>query len=139
MSSTKKAESESIQVLRNIDPCTPMSIRDGVLRVDWYNADEGLCGDYDPDDPDDINLLRFDVYVMREPEAWDDLDDGWRAVEDASYCTNMPASAPDEILERALRVLFREYRDVIDDYPYHSVKKLGEALSHISDSDFTTK
>ena len=131
------SESFNFTILRNIDACTPMSIRDSVLRVDWYNADEGLCGDYDPDDPDDINLLRFDVYVMREPEAWDDSDDGWRAVEDSSYCTNMPANAPEEVLERALRVLFREYRDVIGDYPYYSVKKLGERLSHISDSDFT--
>jgi len=130
--------SSDIAILRNVDACTPMSIRDSVLRVDWYNADEGLCGDYDPDDPDDINLLRFDVYVMREPEAWDDSDDGWRAVEDSSYCTNMPANAPEEVLERALRVLFREYRDAIGDYPYCSVKKLGGGrLIHISDSDFT--
>lgn len=131
------SKSSDFTILRNIDACTPMSIRDSVLRVDWYNADESLCGDYDPDDPDDINLLRFDVYVMREPEKWDDSDDGWRAVEDASYCTNIPANAPEEVLERALRVLFREYRDAIGDYPYYSVKKLGERLSHISDSDFT--
>lgn len=127
---------EGIHILRNVDCCTPMSIRDSVLRVDWYNADEGICGDFDSDDPDDINLLRFDVYVMREPEEWDDADDGWRAVEDASYCTQMPANASDEILERALRVVFDEYRDVIDSYPHCSVKKLGEALSHISDTDF---
>ena len=127
---------DELTVLRNVDCCTPMSIRDSILRVDWYNADEGLCGDYDSENPEDINLLRFDMYVMREPERWDDSDDGWRAVEDASYCTNMPANASEEILERALRTIFREYRDVIDGFPYRSVKKVGEALSHIFDTDF---
>lgn len=136
MSRAQQPENDGIQILRNVDSCTPMSIRDGVLRIDWYNADEGLRGDYDPEDPNDINLLRFDVYVMREPEEWDDSDDGWRAVDSASYCTNIPATASEEVLEKALRFLFQEYREVIEDYPHNSVKKLGESLSHISDTDF---
>ena len=104
------------------DSAIPMSIYDDVLRVDWYNADEGISGDYDPDDPDDINLLRFDVYVKGS-------DGKWLEVEDASYCTNMPATAPEEILEKALMCIFRRYRDVIDGPDHPSVKKLGEELS----------
>jgi len=35
-------------------------IRDNIM-VEWVELGEGLCGDYNPDDPDDIELLRFDV------------------------------------------------------------------------------
>lgn len=116
--------------IRNQDACTPLSIYDDVLRVDWYDADEGLCGDYNPEDPNDVHLLRFDVYY-REGEYED-----WVEVEDASYCTQMPIDTNHEILERALNVIFKEYRNVISDYPYTSVKKLGESLSWISPNDF---
>lgn len=120
----------------NPDIDTPLSIWDDILRVDWYNAGEGICGDYNPDDPQDVNLLRFDVYIMEKTKAGNDSDKDWIAVEDASYCTNMPANASNEILEKSLKYIFSEYRDVIDQYPYSSLKKLGERLSWISDLDF---
>jgi len=126
----------NVTLIMNPDCDTPMSLRNSWLRVDWYNADEGWNGDYDPEDPDDVNLLRFDVYVMREPEPWDDSDDGWRAVDDASYCTQMPANTKPEILERALRRLFAEYEDALESDHDCSVKKLGESLSWISPDDF---
>lgn len=110
----------------NPDVETPLSICDDVLRVDWYNAGEGICGDFDPDNPDDINLLRFDVYVKDGDE--------WVEVEDASYCTNMPADSMK--LQAALEAIFKRYRAVIDGPEYPSVKKLGEELSNISEVDF---
>ena len=107
-----------------------MSIYDDVLRVDWVNIDEGIFGDYDPDDPDDVNLLRFDVCVKLENGEWEPIDD-------ASYCTNMPADASKEVLERALRCIFNRYRDVINGPEiYTSVKKLGEELSYIGEGNF---
>lgn len=112
----------------NPDEETPLSICDDVLRVDWYNAGEGTCGDYDPENPDDINLLRFDVYVKDGDE--------WVEVEDASYCTCMPTSASAAILQKALTAIFKRYRAVIDGPEYPSVKKLGEELSYISEADF---
>lgn len=129
----------AITIIRNLDSDTPLSIRDDILRTDWYNADEGICGDYNPENPQDINFLRFDVYVMRASEVEDDIDDGWRAVEDASYCTNIPAGASQDILEKSLKYIFSEYRDVIEQYPYVSLKKLGERLSWISDLDFKSE
>lgn len=117
---------DGLIVSSNPDEETPLSICDDVLRVDWYNAGEGICGDFDPDNPDDINLLRFDVYVKR--------DDEWEEVEDASYCTNMPADSMK--LQAALEAIFHRYRNVIDGPEYPSVKKLGEELSHISEADF---
>lgn len=101
-----------------------MSIENNLVKVEWYNADEGWSGDYDPDDPNDENLLRFDVY-RRGP------DGEWEEVEDASYCTQMPASTCKEVLQRALRMLLKEYTNALSSNPNCSVKKLGESLSWI--------
>ena len=121
-------------VLKDVDSDTPVSIRNSRLRVDWINLGEGYSGDYNEDDPDDENLLRFDVYAAADPDPNNELDDGWVMVEDASYCTQVPASTDPEELERLLRAIFDRYDDVIDDYIKHgtSVKKLGEELSWIA-------
>lgn len=132
----------SLKVLHNLDAETPLSIRDDVLRVDWCNIGEGYSGDYSPDDPEDENLLRFDVYVKTEynPECHNSDEDAWEAVEDASYCTRMPADTDVSVLERALQCIFGRYRDIIDDPDnYPSVKKLGEELSWISPDTFEDK
>ena len=73
-------------------PDVPMSLQSSWLRVDWYNAGEGWWGDYNPGNPEDENLLRFDVYVRRGPQRQEDMDDGWQEVEDASYCTRIPVN-----------------------------------------------
>jgi len=31
------------------------------IMVEWVELGEGLSGDYNPDDPKDIELLRFDI------------------------------------------------------------------------------
>lgn len=117
-----------MKLFKNPDIKTPMSLRSNTLRIDWYDADEGLNGDYDPDNPDDIHLLRFDVYAKKPNSRI------WTAVEDASYCTNMPIDTDPAILERALRYLFKEYEDAMKSGG--SVKKLGEGLSWIGPEDF---
>lgn len=129
----------AVTILRDVDVDTPLSVRDDILRVDWYNAGEGICGDYNPENPQDVNLLRFDVYIAGDAGTEDESDDGWREVEDASYCTNIPANTTQEILEESLKYIFSEYREVIDQYPYNSLKRLGERLSWISDSDFESE
>jgi len=100
---------------------------DGV-RVSWDDIGEGICGDYDPDNPDDIPLLRFYVDIFQDGQ--------WEEVEDASYCTQMPVATPVPILERALRYLHAEYKDALSGYPYSSVKRLGERLSWINPEQF---
>lgn len=111
------------------DEETPVSIiGEGHIRVDWYNAGEGLCGDYDPENPDDVNLLRFDVY-KGIPEGDDMIC--WEAVEDASYCTRVPADTDMEVLAKLLYRIYEKYYDAIVVSEADSVKKLGEALSWI--------
>ncbi len=116
---------ENINVIKNRDINTPMSIEDELVRVDWYNAGEGWNGDFNPNDPEDTNLLRFDVYVKN-------TDNKWETVEDASYCTQVPANTSEDILEQKLRIIFDNYRDAITEYSICSLKELGEKLSWIS-------
>lgn len=105
-----------------------LEYEEGGVRVCWEDIGEGICGDYDPDDPDDIPLLRFYVDIFRDGQ--------WEEVEDASYCTRMPVNTPKPTLDRALRFLHAEYKDALSGYPYTSVKKLGERLSWISPDQF---
>ena len=70
-------------------------------------------------------------YQTKEGEIRMSLDVG-------IYCTQMPVDTPVPILERALQFLFQEYKSALSDYPYHSVKRLGERLSWIGPDDFQT-
>lgn len=101
-----------------------LSASDGNVLVEWENLGEGICGDYNPEDPDDVNYLRFYVSVKYDGE-WVDIDD-------ASYCTMMPADTDREILVKALKYLLSEFSEPLNADPYCSVKSLGERLSWIS-------
>lgn len=106
---------------------TVMELSDELITASWENLNEGWCGEYDPDDKDDENLLRFSVYIY-DGKAWE-------SVEDASYCTTVSSKATEEELKTMLLEIFRAYRSETDEYPLsHSVRKLGERLSRdISD------
>jgi hypothetical protein len=76
------------------------SIIRGNVRIDWVNLGEGFDGDYDAENPDDVNLLRFDVY------RHDGAD--WVEVSDGSYCTQVPAHA-DHVTLRRILTSFMDY------------------------------
>lgn len=97
------------------------------VKVEWVNMDEGWNGDYNSDDPADQNLLRFDVSILR--------DGAWEGKEDASYCTQFPATATFAEKQAGLVKLSREYADALSSDLDVSVKKLGERLSWISLDD----
>lgn len=119
-------------ITKNIDKETVIRAENDKIRVELVNIGEGTCGDYNPNDPEDINLLRFDVYS--KPSA------DWEAVDDASYCTQIPADASEEVLEKAVTAIFNEYNDVAEHiFSGGSVKKMGEQLSRISPEDFEEK
>ena len=73
------------------------SIQRGPVRVSMIDLGEGYNGDYDPDDPDDAPLWRFDVYV-KDGGSWEPLDD-------CSYCTRLPTTAPKAQVEAVLRTI----------------------------------
>jgi hypothetical protein len=100
-----------------------MEIIKGRVRVEWVDLGEGLDGDYDPDDPNDVALLRFDV-------SWKNLQGEWEAADDASYCTDVPTATPLPVQQRLLEILMDEVYEPLTDR--HSIKKLCERLSWIS-------
>lgn len=97
-------------------------IRDRV-KVSLVNLGEGVSGDYNPDDPEDENLLRFDVSVFEDGE--------WQEVRDASYCTNIRADLPEERLRFHMNfIMDHVYENVMSG---KSIKRLCEELSWIGD------
>lgn len=132
---------EEYIIKENVDSETVLSISDDVIRVDFVNIGEGIRGDYHPEDPEDVNLLRFDVYV-KNPDADEEYNDGWIEVEDASYCTQIPADTEIDILKSKIKYIFNRYRDEISSYDNYlygpSVKKMGEELSWIDGRDEET-
>jgi len=67
-------------------------------KVKWVDLGEGCDGDYDPSDPDDVCLLRFDISEL----ATTDTGEEWVEVPNGSYCTRMPTSTSHRTLLRAL-------------------------------------
>lgn len=102
----------------------------GDIRTVWVNLEEGFNGDYNPDDPDDKNLLRLDLYQR--------LNGEWESVEGASYCTRMPVDADESLLKRSLRYALDNYRVALSGRPGFSVRHVGETLSWMDpDYDFS--
>ena len=91
----------------------------GVVKIEWVNLGEGYDGDYDPENPDDVNLLRFDVSKK--------VNGKWTEVEDGSYCTQVPSRTNHDTLRRILTSFMNEiYDDVI------SVGKAKRACERLS-------
>ena len=109
-----------------------MKITKGNIRVEFVRLGEGYEGDYNPDDPDDEELYRFDVSYKHNGK--------WHEIPDASYCTAMPVKTEKAILRKALTLIADEYynacsgRYIPGSSP--SVKRMGESLSWLNPADF---
>ena len=104
-----------------------VTIEGNGVRLDLDSIGEGFCGDYDPDDPTDRELLRFDVYKWAGPDS--DYHDNWEPLDDASYCTQIPADLDAGEQAKLAAILFNEVFGPVNDG--HSIKKLCERLSWI--------
>lgn len=89
----------------------------GTYKAEWVDIGEGLDGMYDPDNPDDIALLRIDTYELVNGE--------WETIDDGSYCTGMPVASSPETLEAGLRLILEELNDLGGASP----KKMMEGMS----------
>ena len=87
------------------------------VTVELEDIGEGLSGDYDPKDKDDVPLLRFTVLKGNEP------------VEDASYCTQVPTNITIVEATKILGAIMNEvFEPIMQGY---SIKKMCERLSWI--------
>lgn len=96
----------------------------GPIRVAWVCLGEGYNGDYDPKNPEDELLLRFDVAVKNE--------DIGSFVTVESRCTCFAANAPIKDKEAALDVLLDRFYHAYATDPRHCMGTLADELSYIS-------
>lgn len=89
------------------------------VELEWIG--EGLDGDYNEENPDDIPLLRFSVYKK--------INDQWEAIDDASYCTQLPATIGMGTATVAAAHILRQVEDIV--LEGGSIKKICEKLSWI--------
>ena len=84
---------ENLLYFKNIDSRDPNEfVVPGKFRIEWQAIGEGLFGDYNADNPLDVELLRFYISKWR-PDADDVPDHGdWEDIDDASCCTDMPVT-----------------------------------------------
>ena len=92
----------------------------GKARVEIGWIGEGNSGDYDEDDPKDTPLLRFDALDLaahKTPqeceggEACYERDPRCRSAQDASYCTQLPATLPKDVLTSVCRAIAQDIAD----------------------------
>lgn len=105
----------------------------GNAKIEWVELGEGRSGDYNPDDPCDVELLRFDTFFRPQPgqDAQDDPDeDGWVTCHDGSYCTLVPVSTPPDVRQVLLIELMAAMHEAIGQ---DRVKKIAERCSWITE------
>ena len=96
----------------------------GSVRVAWVCLGEGYNGEYDPKNPEDELLLRFDVAVKDE-----DIGD---FVTTKSRCTCFAANTPIKDKEAALDVLLDHFHHAYTSQTRHCMSSLADKLSYIS-------
>ena len=97
----------------------------GNYKIVFVDIGEGLNGEYNPDDPDDIPLLRFDSYTL--------VNDDWEPIDDGSYCTQVRADAEDRVLDTLAATIAIGLADACKNGS--SPKRYLERMSWISEKD----
>lgn len=77
----------------------------GLVKVQWINALEGPTGFYNPRNPVDVNLLRFNIYFK------DIASNAWRDPGNASRLALIPAKTEDYFLLHAAEFIASELQD----------------------------
>lgn len=96
----------------------------GPVRVAWVCLGEGYNGDYDPKNPEDELLLRFDVAAKNE--------DIGSFVTIESRCTCFAANASSQDKEAALDILLDRFYNAYTAEPRKCMSALADELSYIS-------
>jgi hypothetical protein len=115
---------------------------DGLVRVTLEWIGEGIDCDYDENDPDDVPLLRYSVSRKFTKDCRDDefyyltgenyegrKIGEWCDVEDSSYCTQLPITAPRQQLIEAAQFILSYVESGVKNLQHE--KRLYESLSWI--------
>lgn len=103
------------------------------LSIEWVELGEGVWGDYNPDNPLDMELLRFDISISNDAADRNDVyteptDDGWGAPQDGSYCTQVGVTTPEPIkLMLLAQMAVIAYQGMLDG----NLKRTAEWLSWV--------
>lgn len=95
--------------------------KNNLVAVELANIGEGINGDFDPADPDDINFLRFYIY------AYDGADMAY--IDNASRCTFIPADITDEEALRMANYIMQQVYDPI--IAEQSIDAICDKLSYL--------
>ena len=101
-----------------------------IVRVSFRDIGEGICGDYDPKNPEDKKLLRMDVDLAFPGE------DDFSEIPGASACTQLPVGTDPKLLEQTAAAaaeltkgLVNEAKDRDFQSSFSSIVHLVEYLS----------
>lgn len=102
----------------------------GQVRVEIGWIGEGVRGDFVEEDPEDVPLLRFDAYDLAPHEDTTECTgrfDCCRGATDNSYCTNIPAWVPVQVLQSVCKAI------ALDIYDLSSWKRPLEGWSWLNE------
>ena len=108
---------------------------DGMVKVEWTDLGEGLSGDYRPDDPTDVALLRYDAWIRVTGTDMDEIrglennyqGDEWGYKPDGSYCTMTPVDTHGPVLVALAKIIANQLADNLDNGGW---KREAESMSY---------
>lgn len=97
-------------------------------RVSLEYIGEGWSGEYNPDDEDDVPLLRLDLLAYKGYQGFsDEVDEKWVYPWDGSICTSLHATAPLEEQQAFLASALEFLSDIIQ--ANGSVRKAMDSIT----------
>lgn len=96
---------------------------------------EGISGDYNPSNEEDVPLLRFSCFVKNLCDDTNNINPDWQEISDASYCTQLSVNTPRHILFNAVGVILE---NLVDSYDSGRVKRVVESMSWLCADDFNS-
>jgi len=109
--------------------------KNGMVKVEWVDLGEGKVGDYDPTDPTDEPLLRYDAWVKVTGTSMDEIrglennydGDEWAYKPNGSYCTMTNANTHGVVLMSLAQLIADELADNLDNGGW---KSCAEEMSY---------